>query len=118
MDIHVPLEAIAKDVHYAVRGLRRNRGFTAAAILAEDFDELRANGSIWDPEKPAFWCHSGRSADICARSGFSAGGGGVGLLAAGPARDSGGSDSGASSGVACRANSFPLKRVYNFLIWH
>jgi len=26
------------------------------------------------------------------------------------------SDSGASSGVACRANSFPLKRVYNFLI--
>src|SRR2546425_942140 len=54
MDIHVPLEAIAKDVHYAVRGLRRNPGFTAAAILAEDFDELRANGSVWDPEKPAF----------------------------------------------------------------
>src|SRR6267143_5480097 len=100
MDIHVPLEAIAKDVHYAVRGLRRNRGFTAAVILAEDFDELRANGSVWDPEKPAFWCHSGRSADICARSGFSAGGGGVALLAAGRARDTAGSDSGASSGVA------------------
>src|SRR5437899_7109971 len=54
MDIHVPLEAIAKDVHYAVRGLRRNPGFTAAAILAEDFDELRANGSVWDPNRDAF----------------------------------------------------------------
>ena len=33
-------------------------------------------------------------------------------------RDTAGSDSGASSGVACRANCFPFKRVYNFLIWY
>src|SRR5262249_15634654 len=33
MDIHVYLETIAKDLRYALRGLRKNPGFTIAAIL-------------------------------------------------------------------------------------
>ena len=33
MDIHVWLETLAKDLRYAVRGLRKNPGFTAAAVI-------------------------------------------------------------------------------------